>query len=174
MPWPLVAQLVGPSSCTPKDCRFNFQSRQIPGVWVRSLVSVKTGGNKSPSDVSLSVSLSLYLSLSPLTHPFPLSLKFCKRFYLFIFRERGRGREREGEKHQCVVASHTPPTGLQFRHVPWLGIKPATLYFAPRAQSIELHQPELTRKFKKIKQPILGWEINQYVTSAYCAYWRCE
>ena len=31
------------------------------------------------------------------------------RFYLFIFRE---GKERrEGEKHQCVVASHTPPTG---------------------------------------------------------------
>ena len=26
---------------------------------------------------------------------------------LFIFRERGR----EGEKHQCVVASHVPPTG---------------------------------------------------------------
>ena len=32
-------------------------------------------------------------------------------FYLFIFRERGREREREREKHQCVVASHTPPTG---------------------------------------------------------------
>ena len=33
---------------------------------------------------------------------------FKKRFYLFIFRERG-GREKE--KHQCVVASHVPPTG---------------------------------------------------------------
>ena len=32
------------------------------------------------------------------------------RFYLFIFRERGREEER-GEKHQCLVASHTPPTG---------------------------------------------------------------
>ena len=32
---------------------------------------------------------------------------------LFIFRKRGRERERkgEGEKHQCVVASHAPPTG---------------------------------------------------------------
>ena len=37
--------------------------------------------------------------------------KFLKRFYLFIFRERGREGEREGEKHQCVVASHVPPTG---------------------------------------------------------------
>ena len=30
---------------------------------------------------------------------------------LFIFREGGREGEREGEKHQCVVASHVPPTG---------------------------------------------------------------
>ena len=44
---------------------------------------------------------------------------------LFIFRERGRGGEKEGEKHQCVLASHTPPQGsglqgpgLQPRHVP--------------------------------------------------------
>ena len=32
-------------------------------------------------------------------------------FYLFIFGERGKEREREGKKHQCVVASHVPPTG---------------------------------------------------------------
>ena len=38
-------------------------------------------------------------------HPF-----FKKKdFYLFIFRERGREGEKEGEKHQCVVASYTPP-----------------------------------------------------------------
>ena len=31
---------------------------------------------------------------------------------MFIyFRQRGREGEREGEKHQCVVASHAPPTG---------------------------------------------------------------
>ena len=29
---------------------------------------------------------------------------------LFIFREREREGEREGEKHQCVIASHDPPT----------------------------------------------------------------
>ena len=33
---------------------------------------------------------------------------FLLRFYLFL--ERGEGREKE-EKHQCVVASHTLPTG---------------------------------------------------------------
>ena len=37
-------------------------------------------------------------------------LFFLNRFYLFIFRERVREGEREGEKHQCVVASHVPPT----------------------------------------------------------------
>ena len=53
-------------------------------------------------------------------------------FYLFIFREGGREGEREGEKHQCVVCLlHTPywGPGLQPRHVPWLGIEPATLWF---------------------------------------------
>ena len=38
-------------------------------------------------------------------------LYFFKRFYLFSFREWGKEGEREGEKHQCVVASHAPPTG---------------------------------------------------------------
>ena len=35
---------------------------------------------------------------------------FLKKI-LFIFRERGKEGEREGEKHQCVVAPHAPPTG---------------------------------------------------------------
>ena len=64
---------------------------------------------------------------------------FILRFYLFIFRERGREGERKGEKNQCVVASHAPHTGdlahnpgmcPQPRHVPWLGIKLATLWLA--------------------------------------------
>ena len=33
------------------------------------------------------------------------------KIYLFIFRQTGREGERKGEKHQYVVASHTPPTG---------------------------------------------------------------
>ena len=37
---------------------------------------------------------------------------FLKDFiYLFIFNKRKREREREEAKHQCVVASHMPPTG---------------------------------------------------------------
>ena len=30
--------------------------------------------------------------------------------FIYLFLERGRVGEREGEKHQCVVASHVPPT----------------------------------------------------------------
>ena len=41
----------------------------------------------------------------------PSTLLFFLRFYLFIFRQRGREGEREGEKHQCMVASHTPLRG---------------------------------------------------------------
>ena len=33
-----------------------------------------------------------------------------KIFYLFIFRQKGKG-EKKRDKHQCVVASHAPPTG---------------------------------------------------------------
>ena len=40
------------------------------------------------------------------------SLEFlCFKKILFIFREREKEGEKEGEKHQCVVASHVPPTG---------------------------------------------------------------
>ena len=50
-------------------------------------------------------------------------------FLIFIFREREREEER-GEKHQCAVASHIPPTGdlaPRPRHVPWVGIEQVTL-----------------------------------------------
>ena len=40
-----------------------------------------------------------------------LVYKFFKKDFIYLFLERGREGVREGEKHQCVVASHTPPTG---------------------------------------------------------------
>ena len=40
----------------------------------------------------------------------PHCLSYCIVNYSFYL-GRGREREREGEKHQGVVASHTPPTG---------------------------------------------------------------
>ena len=61
----------------------------------------------------------------------------CGHFYtdLVSFRERGRKGEREGEQHQCDTLIscllHIPNwgPGPQPRHVPWLGIKPVTLWF---------------------------------------------
>ena len=75
-----------------------------------------------------------------------LSLSFLKRLYLFILRQRGRVGEREGEKPQCVVASHTPPTGDPAYNP---GMCPDwesnRRPFSSQAgvQSTELHQPGL-------------------------------
>ena len=85
-------------------------------------------------------------------------LLFFLRFYLFIFRERGRERKREGEKHQCVVASCTPPTG-------GLACNPGMCPdwesnqwpFRSQAstQSTEPHQPELRFIFLPTPLPLL-------------------
>ena len=59
--------------------------------------------------------------------------RFVKKIYLFIFRQRGKEGQREGEKHQCVVPSHEPPTvdltRTQPRHEPRPGIKLVTPWF---------------------------------------------
>ena len=55
---------------------------------------------------------SLFLSILPFVKcPLFLCFVFFILNILFIFRERGWEGEREGEKHQCAVASHMPPTG---------------------------------------------------------------
>ena len=72
------------------------------------------------------------------------------KIYLFILRERRRGGERAGEKHQCVVASCTPPIG-DLAHNP--GMCPdqesnqGPFGSQARAQSTETHQPGLLLKF---------------------------
>ena len=54
--------------------------------------------------------------------------------------------EREGEKHQCVVASHTPPTG-DLAHNPGMcpdwESNPRSFGSQAGTQSTEPHQPEL-------------------------------
>ena len=59
------------------------------------------------SDVIQIIILKMFLRIFLIL--FYVFLNFFKRFYLFVFRE-VKG-ETEGEKHQCVVASCTPPTG---------------------------------------------------------------
>ena len=43
----------------------------------------------------------------------------------------------------CLSPGHHWRPGQQLKHVPWLGIEPATLWFSAHAQSTELHQPGL-------------------------------
>ena len=93
------------------------------------------------------------------------SYLFLKVFYVFIFRDRGREGEREEEKHQCVVASHTLPTG-DLAHNPGMcpdwesKLQP----FGPQAstQSTKPHQPgplsfDIIRFLK-------FWEVKSYLT----------
>ena len=71
---------------------------------------------------------------------------FFKDSIYLLFREGGKEGEREGEKHQCVIASHSPywGSGLQHRHVPWLRMESVTLWFiGAGTQSTEPHQPGL-------------------------------
>ena len=63
---------------------------------------------------------------------------------LFIFRERVREGEKEGEKHQCVVASHTSPTGdlaCNSRMCPDWELNQQPFGFQSGAQSTAPHQP---------------------------------
>ena len=64
--------------------------------------------------------------------------------WLGVFLERMEGREKERERNIKVwLPVHGPywGPGPQPRHVPWLAIKPATLWFAAHTQFTELHQP---------------------------------
>ena len=42
----VLAQLVGTSSHTPKDCGLNSQSGHVPRLWVQPLVEVGMKGNQ--------------------------------------------------------------------------------------------------------------------------------
>ena len=82
-------------------------------------------------------------------------LIFLKRFYLFIFRERGREGESKGEKHQCMVASHTSPTrdlACNPGMCPDWKLNQRLFGLQTIAQSIELHQSGLNPLILKKKQ----------------------
>ena len=88
------------------------------------------------------------ISLSVVT----LDFIFKKRFYLFIFREGKGGRKRGRETSMCGCLSggaHWGP-GPQPRHVPWLGIELATLWFPACVQLTEVHQPGLDFLFLRL------------------------
>ena len=72
------------------------------------------------------------------------------KYFIYLFLDRVEGKEREGEKHQCVVASHAPPTGPLARNPgmcpDWEpNWQPFDLQAA--SQSTEPHQPGLFSHF---------------------------
>ena len=57
---------------------------------------------------------------------------FFLKIFIYLFVERGEGREKERERNISVwLHLHAPywGPGPQPKHVPWLGIEPATLWF---------------------------------------------
>ena len=72
------------------------------------------------------------------------------KIFIYLFLERGEGKEKEGEKHQCVVASCTPPTEDQ-AYTPGmcLGWESNQQPFGSQAsaQSTEPHHPGLQQVF---------------------------
>ena len=71
-----------------------------------------------------------------------LSIYLLKILFTYFEREGKGGRKRGRETETCGCLSHTPhqEPGLQPRHVPWLAIKPATLWF-PGQRSIHWATP---------------------------------
>ena len=64
--------------------------------------------------------------------------------FIYLFLERGEGRGREGEKYQCVVASHAPPTGDLAQNpgmCPDWESNPSAFVSLAGAKSTEPHQP---------------------------------
>ena len=79
---------------------------------------------------------------------------FFFKDFIYLFLERRRQGEREGKKHQCVVASCTPPTGdLACNTGLCLDWESNQLPFGSQAgaQSTEPHQPELSSSYFKVR-----------------------
>ena len=72
---------------------------------------------------------------------------FLKKILFIYFQREGKGgRKRGRETSMCSCLSHAPywGPGLQPRHVPWLGIEPATLWFTGRSS---IHWATPTRAY---------------------------
>ena len=82
--------------------------------------------------VSVCVCVSLY---------FNQCFVFSPKIFIYFSLERGERKEKGREASMCGCLYWGP--GLQPSHVPWLGIKWATLWSAAHAQSTELHQSGL-------------------------------
>ena len=81
-------------------------------------------------------------------------MSFFLIFYLFL--DRGEERERE-----ISVWSHVPPTGdlAHSPHVPWLGMEPATFWFAGQ-HSIHWATPARADLMSQVEKPQLSGTLS--------------
>ena len=92
---------------------------------------------------------------------------FIKCFiYLFLEQKGGRKRWRETSVCSCLSCAPYWRPGPQPRHVLWLGIELAALWFAVWHSTTESHQPGLNNMF------ILLF-INLPYVSSWCGHWGC-
>ena len=89
----------------------------------------------------------------------------------------GQGKERYRGKETSICGClsrglHWAP-GPQPRHVSWLGIEPATLWFTACPQSTELHQPGLSALFTENKDWWITFDLFG-VLSFYYWNWSCK
>ena len=78
------------------------------------------------------------------------SLYLFFKDFIYLFLDRGREGDREGEKHQCVVAFHAPPTGdLACKPVmcPDWELNQSLFGSQTSTQSTEPHQPGQFNEF---------------------------
>ena len=77
-------------------------------------------------------------------------ISFLKKDIIYLFLEKRKRRDWEGERHQCVVASHTPPTrdlACNLGMCPDWESNQWPFGLQASAQSTEPHQPGLDVKF---------------------------
>ena len=79
---------------------------------------------------------------------------------LFIFLEKTREGEREISMCGCLLCTLYWEPDPQPRHVPWLGIELATLWFTACAPFSELHWPGLHKFF--FFKAMLIWQLSQH------------
>ena len=92
-----------------------------------------------------------WLALNPLSQTSQHSIIFFSFiFFKILFLERGEGRQKERQKHQCVVASHSPHTGdlaCNPGMCPDWASNQRPFGLQAGAQSTEPHQPGLNYLF---------------------------
>ena len=158
----LAAGLNGRHACLATQCRSSAVTAFCRWVLALMRVSVLFLGSRGNLRCGLSIRILRFLGLVVYGHKETKSLKW-KMFLFFIFfkefihpfpergkgREKGRKRGRETSMCGCLSCASYWGPGPQPRHVPWVGMKPATFWFSgwhSLSHTSQGHKYDLFRK----------------------------